>query len=75
MTAVLLNKALRGKEKTMTHEDMEKIVASLPFPGNYFAVKMLQKYPAANNNPNPTDTPSTDNNATSPVPTVIQTQK
>lgn len=53
MTAVLLNKALKGKEKTMTRAEMEKIVAALPYPNNYFAVKILQKYPAADQNPEP----------------------
>jgi hypothetical protein len=60
VTAVLLNKALRGKEKTMNHAEMEKIVTSLPFPNNYFAVKMLQRYPAPviDNNPEVTESPS-----------------
>lgn len=58
VTAVLLNKAMHGKEKSLTRADVEKIVASLPFPNNYFAVKVLQKYPAADNVQKPTDTPT-----------------
>ena len=73
VTAVLLNKAMLGKEKTMTHAELEKIVATLPFPNNYFAVKMLQKYPAVDNNPNPTDKPSAPNNADSTDPNQDQT--
>ncbi len=64
VTAVLLNKAMHGKEKTMTRADMEKIVASLPFPNNYFAVKILQKYPAVDNSPKPADSPTVSNNET-----------
>ena len=60
VTAVLLNKALKGKEKTMTRAEMEKIVAGLPYPNNYFAVKILQKYPAAGTNPEPTSADQTD---------------
>ena len=45
VTAGILRKALRGKEKTMTREALEKIVATLPNPKNYFAIKMLEKYP------------------------------
>jgi hypothetical protein len=74
VTAVLLNKAMLGKEKTMTHTELEKIVAALPFPNNYFAIKILQKYPATNN-PNPTDKPSASNNIDSPEPTPDQTEQ
>jgi predicted site-specific integrase-resolvase len=47
VTAILIRKALRGKENTMTGAEMEKIVATLPNPNNYFAVKILQKYKSA----------------------------
>jgi hypothetical protein len=75
VTAVLLNKAMHGKEKTMTRAELEKIVAAMPFPNNYFAVKILQKYPAVDNNPKPTDIPSDPNNAESPEPTQDKTQQ
>jgi hypothetical protein len=75
VTAVLLNKAMHGKEKTMTRAEMEKIVAALPFPTNYFAVKMLQKYPVADNNPKPTDKSSAPNNGDSSEPTPDKTQQ
>lgn len=56
VTAVMLRKALRGKENTMTRDEMEKIVSNLPYPTNYFAVKMLQKYQSAEA-PKPTEAP------------------
>lgn len=55
ITAVMLRKALKGKENTMTGEEMQKIVAGLPYPTNYFAVKMLQKYQSVE--PKPTEAP------------------
>ncbi len=80
VTAVLLNKALHGKEKTMTHEEMEKIVSGLPFPNNYnyFAVKILQKYPAKSapaDQPAAADTDNDDDSDVSPAQTQDTTQQ
>ena len=44
VTAVLLRKAIRGKENKLTKDDMDKIVAALPYPNNYFAVKIMEKF-------------------------------
>jgi hypothetical protein len=49
----------------MTHEEMTKIVSGLPFPSNYFAVKILQKYPAKSapaDQPAAADTDNDNNN-------------
>ena len=46
VTAVLLKKAMRGKEATMNKEELDKILAKLPYPDNYFAIKMIEKYEA-----------------------------
>lgn len=72
ITAVMIRKAIKGKENTMTREEMEKIVAGLPYPANYFAVKMLQKYKTVDP-PKPTEVPVTDNTAPAePTPATPQ---
>jgi hypothetical protein len=72
ITAVMLRKALRGKENTMTREELEKIVAGLPYPTNYFAVKMLQKYKTSEPT-EPAEVPVTDNTTTAgPTPAAAQ---
>ncbi len=50
VTAVLLTKAIR-KEKTITREIIEKIVADLPDPDNYFATKILEKFGPVDSEP------------------------
>jgi hypothetical protein len=49
VTAVLVRKALNGKENSMTKEEMEKVVDGLPYKDNYFAKKVMEKFetPAA----------------------------
>lgn len=44
VTAVSLRKALTKKEKTITKEEIERFVATLAYPENYFAVKVLKQY-------------------------------
>jgi hypothetical protein len=44
VTAVLLRKATRGKESTLTQTEMEEIITKLPYPDNYFATKMMEKF-------------------------------
>ncbi len=51
VTAVLLRKALRGKEKSMSRADLEQIIASLPDRDNFFVTKVLEKYQALDTTP------------------------
>jgi hypothetical protein len=63
VTAVLLRKALNGKENSMTKEEMETIVAGLPYKDNYFSKKVMEKY-------EPTDTaPPEDTSGEEPADT------
>ena len=44
VTAVLLRKALKGKGNNIPREEMEAIVAKLPYPDSYFANQVLGRY-------------------------------
>lgn len=44
VTAVMLRKALKGREKTITSGEIHEIVNNLPYPSNYFAVQIIEKY-------------------------------
>lgn len=44
VTAVLLRKALRGKGTNLPREEMEAIVAELPYRENYFINKIMERY-------------------------------
>lgn len=77
VTAVLLKKALRGK-KSVTSEEMDQIIAKLPYPDNDFVHKTREKYglsetatsdeTATNQTPPTTDSKSTDNGNTQDNP-------
>lgn len=51
VTAVLLRKALRGKENSISRADLEQIIATLPDQDNYFVTKILEKYQALDTTP------------------------
>ena len=44
VTAIMLRKALHGKEKTLTRNELEQIINGLPYPDNYFVQAILAKY-------------------------------
>lgn len=44
VTAVLLRKTLRGKGTNLPREEMEAIVAELPYRENYFINKIMERY-------------------------------
>lgn len=44
VTAVLLRKALRGKGNNVPREEMEAIVATLPYQDSYFVNQVMAKY-------------------------------
>ena len=46
VTALKLRKAMRGKAN-ISREEMDKIVAGLPNPNNYFVAKIMEKYESA----------------------------
>ena len=69
VTAALLRKALRGKEKSMNLTEMEKIVETLPYKDNPFVQAMLEKYQT-------TETTSQDNSPQEePVPDSDQSEE
>lgn len=51
VTAIILKKALSGKENKMSKEDLEKIIATVPDRDNYFVTKVLEKYQALDTTP------------------------
>lgn len=51
VTAIILKKALSGKEKGISREDLEKIIAAVPDRDNYFVTKLLEKYQAKDTTP------------------------
>lgn len=44
VTAVLLRKALKGKGNNISREEMEAIVAKLPYPDSYFVNEVMGRY-------------------------------